>query len=148
MIDPIKKLSKISNSFQSIIERAYRVFEILNIQPERVEVENPEELEKFKNSIRFEHVSFAYEKDKPVLQNIDLEIRKGEIIALVGASGIGKTTMVDLISRFYDVKEGRITIDGIDIHQYSLSSLRRQIGIVSQEIVLFQDSIKENILSK
>jgi subfamily B ATP-binding cassette protein MsbA len=99
----------------------------------------------FRDAIRFENVSFEYESDAPVLRDVSFEVRPGEVIALVGPSGAGKTTLVDLVARFYDPTAGRITIDGIDLREFSARSLRSRYGIVTQETVLFHDSVRSNI---
>lgn len=101
-------------------------------------------LAEFKDSIEFKNVSFSYQ-DKPILKNINLTVKKGETVALVGASGAGKSTMADLIPRFHDVSSGELLIDGINIKDYSLSSLRNKISIVTQEPILFNDTVANNI---
>lgn len=141
---PVRKLSRSNNKLQQALAAATRVFYILDTKSEVVEKENAIDLPPISRGIEFKNVGFRYDTE-PVLKNIDLEVDKGEIIAIVGTSGGGKTTMVDLISRFYDVTEGSIEIDGIDIRDVSLKSLRDQIGIVSQETFLFNQSVRDNI---
>lgn len=121
-----------------------RINVILNAEEKIKDPEEPKFLDDVKESIKFNKVSFSYGETK-VLQNIDLEIKKGETIALVGESGSGKTTMADLVPRFYDVIDGNITIDGIDIRELRVKELREIIGIVSQEAILFNDTVKNNI---
>jgi subfamily B ATP-binding cassette protein MsbA len=98
-----------------------------------------------RSGIRFEDVSFEYEADAPVLRNVSFEVRPGEVVALVGPSGAGKTTLIDLVTRFYDPTAGRITIDGVDLRDYNLKTLRSNLGIVAQETMLFHDTVRANI---
>lgn len=146
IMPPIKELSNVTNRIQESTAAASRVFEIIDEPITIKNVSNPLKFETFKDKIIFDNVSFYYEKNhRYILQNISFEVKKGEIVALVGPSGAGKTTLVDLIPRFYDVNEGRILIDGIDIREYELKSLRNNIGIVTQDPILFNDTIRNNI---
>ncbi|HZW37923.1 MAG TPA: ABC transporter ATP-binding protein [Ignavibacteriaceae bacterium] len=148
MMPPIKELSGVNNRIQETSAAADRVFQIIDIEPAIKNIENPITLKSFSNSIIFDNVSFKYEdaeEDEYVLRNINLKVNKGEILALVGPSGGGKTTFVDLLPRFYDTTSGRILIDGIDIKKVDLDSLRRKMGIVTQETFLFNESIEKNI---
>ena len=121
--------------------------DILDTEPEIMDQEGVEELPDIKGEVEFEHVSFSYndESDKYVLDDVSFQIKPGETIALVGPTGAGKTTIVNLISRFYDSKKGRVLIDGYDIKEVSLYSLRRQMGIMTQDNFLFSGTIKDNI---
>lgn len=143
---PIKSLSNISNTIQQTIAAAERVFQILDISTEKDMEKGSFKLLKVEKGVEFENISFLYEESKePVLKNINLNVKAGEVIALVGSSGSGKTTLVNLLPRFYDPAEGRILIDGIDIKEATLSSLRGQISIVSQDVILFNDAVRNNI---
>ena len=123
-----------------------RIFEIIDEQPTVKEKDNPVVLSSFKWAIKFENVSFSYEKDvPPVIRDIDFEMKRGEVTAIVGPSGVGKTTIANLIPRFFDPTTGRILVDGIDIKDAGFASLRKQIGIVTQETILFNDTIEHNI---
>ncbi|NHQ59886.1 ABC transporter ATP-binding protein [Chlorobium sp. BLA1] len=143
---PIKKFGDISSQMAVGKASAERLFELLDTVPD---ISNgSRSITGFSHEIRFEDVSFKYSKeaDAPnVLDHVSFELKKGEMVALVGQSGSGKSTTVDLLLRFYDVDSGRITIDGIDIREYDFKQLRRMIGVVSQEVILFNDTIKENI---
>lgn len=146
MMKPIKDLSTVNNRIQEAGAAADRIFEILDIVPDIKDSKDAKVLVDFKQTIKFEKVSFKYEEsDEWVLDNINIEVTKGDIIALVGPSGGGKSTLVDLIPRFYDPLEGRILIDGGDIRDYTIDSLRSKMGIVTQETFLFNSSIKDNI---
>ena len=140
---PARRLVGVHNSLQQVkapLERIDRVFE------ESREKEGEKELEGISREIVFSNVSFRYENTKDdALENINLKVEKGEIIALVGRSGAGKTTFVDLLSRFYNTTNGTISIDGINISDVTLKSLRQLIGIVSQDIILFNDTVRANI---
>ncbi len=146
MMPPMKQLSTINNKIQESIGAGKRVFEILDTKPNIYNIENPKPLNSFENEIRFEDVSFHY-SDSPekILDNINLVAKKGEIIAFVGSSGAGKTTLVDLIPRFYDPTEGRVSIDGKDLREVRIEDLRRLMGIVTQETVLFNETVYSNI---
>lgn len=144
LIRPFKKLAQVNSLNQQAIAASERIYEVLETKPTVTEREDAIELEEFKNSIVFERVSFSY-GDQEILKDINLEVKKGTILAIVGPSGTGKTTLVDLIPRFYEPGVGRITIDGVDIRQIKLASLRRLTGLVTQETVLFNDTIRANI---
>lgn len=143
---PTKELGNTLTNLQSIFVSMSRVFELFDLMPEIKDKENPKTLEKIEDGIRFNNVHFEYEKDKPVLKGINIEAKKGETVALVGNSGGGKSTVVNLIPRFYDATEGEVLIDNINIKDYSLESLRGNIAEVFQDNFLFSGSIKENIL--
>jgi len=146
MLQPIRKLSNINVVFQNGIAAAERVFSILDNENKIVQRKNPIHIGDFNSSIKFKDVDFKYAgNENMILQNINLEIKKGQTIAIVGKSGAGKTTLSDLIPRFYDPYNGNIFIDNYDVKDYSLKSLRSLIGIVTQNIILFNDSIKNNI---
>lgn len=144
LIRPFKKLSQVNSLNQQAAAASIRIHEVLETTPTVVEKQKPKELTDFRNSIVFEDVWFNYGNQR-ILKEINLEVKRGEILAIVGPSGIGKTTLVDLIPRFYDPIKGRILIDGVDIREFSLKSLRQQIGVVTQETILFNDTIRANI---
>jgi len=141
---PLSKLGDVNSIIQQALASGERVFEILDTAPRIKNPPNPVFLSEFRDRIRFENVSFCYE-DEVVLKNINLEIKKGETVALVGHSGAGKTTLVNLLARFYDPHEGKILIDDRDLREIDLSSLRRLLGIVTQDTILFNDTIYNNI---
>jgi ATP-binding cassette, subfamily B, bacterial MsbA len=145
MMQPIKELSGVNNRFQEASAAGKRVFEILDTQPGIRDVASPTPLPEFRSEIRFENVEFRYGGGDVVLSGINLGIRKGEVVAIVGPSGSGKSTLVDLVPRFYDPTGGRITIDGIDLREVELKQLREKIGIVTQETILFNDTVRNNI---
>jgi subfamily B ATP-binding cassette protein MsbA len=146
MIPPMKVMATVNNKIQESIAAADRVFELLDTEPTIKNVTNPYTIKEFNNEIKFENVSFSYDDlDEIVLDDISVTVKKGQIIALVGSSGAGKTTFVDLIPRFYDPKKGRITIDGMDIKEYDIADLRGLMGIVTQETVLFNETVAKNI---
>jgi subfamily B ATP-binding cassette protein MsbA len=143
---PVRKLTNVSNQIQQTIPAAERVFELLDLQQTIVDRPQARPLSAFRQAIAFEQVSFQYDDGAgPVLHDISLLVKKGEMLAFVGMSGAGKSTLADLIPRFHDVTSGRITIDGVDIRDYTLASLRAQIGIVTQETILFNETIAHNI---
>ena len=144
LYEPFKKLTKLNNSVQEGLAAVDRVFDIIEIESDIVEIDNPVEIKTENHEIIFENVSFSYEETR-VLKNINITAKKGEVIALVGMSGGGKSTLVNLIPRFYDVDSGRILVDDIDIKDASIASLRKQIAVVTQDSILFNDSIKNNI---
>jgi subfamily B ATP-binding cassette protein MsbA len=145
LMTPIKDISSVNNRIQESSAAADRIFEILDTEPEIFDKENALELKEFKDSIEFKNVSFRYDEEKTILNNVSLKIKKMERVAVVGLSGEGKSTLVDLIPRFYDVNSGEILIDGINIKDIRLKSLRNVFSIVTQEIILFNDTIKSNI---
>jgi subfamily B ATP-binding cassette protein MsbA len=150
---PIKELSSVANRFQEASAAGERVFEILDTQPAVRNAPNALPIREFKDKIEFREVSFAYDDltlpsgtdGYPVLRNINLCVRKGEVLAIVGPSGGGKTTLVDLIPRFYDPTGGSVRMDGLDLRQIEIRSLRDHIGIVTQETILFNDTVRNNI---
>jgi subfamily B ATP-binding cassette protein MsbA len=142
---PVKNLSKVSNEIKTLQGATERVFGIINTMPEIAEKEDAVILPRHNSSIEFKDVCFSYKNSKPILKNVSFRVNAGEMVAFVGSTGAGKSTLMDLVPRFYDVHEGQILIDGIDIRDVTLESLRRQIGIVSQEVLLFHDSIQNNI---
>ncbi len=144
LYDPFKGLAKTNTAVQQAMGAAERVMELLDTGTDVVERAGARVLDGFADAVRFESVSFAYDSEA-VLRNIDLEIRRGELVALVGASGGGKSTIADLIPRFYDVQKGRITIDATDIRDVTLASLRAQMAIVTQHTFLFNDTVRNNI---
>jgi subfamily B ATP-binding cassette protein MsbA len=144
LIRPFKKLSQVHALNQQAIAASNRIYEVLDTQPRVYDTPGAGELPPIKDKIVFENVWFSY-GEQEILKDINIEVKVGNIIALVGLSGVGKTTLVDLIPRFYDPQRGRILIDGWDIRKVGLLSLRNQIGIVSQETILFNDTIKMNI---
>ncbi len=145
MMSPSKAISKTFASIQTGLAAGERVFKIIDTPPAIVEYHSGLIPDPLSMSIRFENVSFGYDLSKPVLKNINLEIHHGEIVALVGPSGGGKSTLADMIPRFYDPDEGRILFDGVDLRKLSISGLRNQLGVVTQETVLFNDSVFNNI---
>jgi subfamily B ATP-binding cassette protein MsbA len=144
MYDPIRKLNKVNLVLQEARAALQRISGLMAIPNDIVEAEDPVPLEGFRDRVAFEHVSFGYGAT-PVVTDLDLEIRVGEVVAMVGPSGAGKSTLAALLPRFFDPDEGRITIDGIDIRAVSLRDLRRQIGLVTQDTVLFDDTVRNNI---
>jgi subfamily B ATP-binding cassette protein MsbA len=144
VIQPLKSLSAASYNIRKGAASIERIEHLIAEDVSIKEVPNPIILKDFEESLEFKNVSFSY-GDKAILQNINLKIEKGKTIALVGSSGAGKSTLADLIPRFHDAVEGEILIDGTDIKKYSLKSLRNQMGIVTQEPILFNDTIANNI---
>jgi subfamily B ATP-binding cassette protein MsbA len=144
LYEPIKRLTNANNTIQNGIAGAQRVFSIIDLPPEIADKPDAITLPQVSRSIDIENVTFCYEK-KSVLKNINLSIKAGEVVAFVGMSGGGKTSLVNLIPRFYDVSEGRILIDGYDIRDVSLQSLRKQIAMVTQQTILFNDTVRNNI---
>jgi subfamily B ATP-binding cassette protein MsbA len=144
MLQPLKQLSAMRATAQSSLASAQRLFEILDSPAEFQSDTGTREQATFEREIRFDKVSFAYDGE-PVLRNIDLTAKKGEVVALVGPSGGGKSTLADLIPRFYQPSTGRILLDGVDTREIKLPTLRALTGIVSQETVLFNDSVRNNI---
>lgn len=143
--EPLRQLGNLYNQVQGALAGAERIFEILDTVPDQIDAPRALELSRVFGDVRFEHVTFSYEPGVPVLKDVSIHARSGERIALVGHTGAGKTTLVNLLSRFYDIKEGTILIDGVDIRAVSRDSLRRQLGIVLQQSFLFSESVLENI---
>lgn len=145
MYMPIKRLSKANNVIQQAVACNSRITEVLANTPVIRDAPNAYPLPPGKGAIRFEDVSFAYDRSRPVLTGIDFEVRPTETVAIVGLSGAGKTTIINLLARFYEPTSGRVLVDGIDIRDVTLDSLRSRIGLVTQEIILFNESIRDNI---
>ncbi len=143
---PVKTLGGTLTGIQNIFVAMGRVFELFDLTPAIKDCENPKTLNGFENSIEFKDVCFEYVPNQPVLKNINLTIPKNETLAIVGNSGGGKSTLVNLIPRFYDIKSGSIKIDGMDIHEFSLKSLRNNISMVFQDNFLYTGTIKDNIM--
>ena len=145
LIKPFKKLSHVNAIMQQAVAASGRIYEVLEAEPSVKEKLGAIDLALFKDSVKFENVCFSYH-NKEILKDINLEVKRGQMLAIVGPSGVGKTTLVDLIPRFYDPKKGRVSIDGVDIKEATFRSLRQQIAIVTQETILFNDTIRANIL--
>jgi len=144
-ISPIKTLSEVNSNVQQGLAAAMRIFEVLDTAPEITDRSGAREVPPFRGAVRYEHVSFAYDAGQPVLHDVSFEIARGQVVALVGSSGAGKSTTMDLLARFYDPGEGRITFDGLDLREATVASLRSQLGIVTQETILFHDTVRNNI---
>ncbi|MGB9699049.1 MAG: lipid A export permease/ATP-binding protein MsbA [Thermodesulfobacteriota bacterium] len=144
LYEPVKRLSGVNNTIQQGLAAASRIFEVLDAVPEIRNKPGAKTIHSITQGIEFQDVSFRYEEEW-VLKNINLQIKAGEVVAFVGASGGGKTTLLNLLPRFYDVSSGRILIDGVDIRDYTVESLRSMIGIVTQQTILFNDTVKNNI---
>jgi ATP-binding cassette subfamily B protein len=142
---PMEKIMAVLEIYPKGIAGFRSYTELLAIEPDISDRPGAIEVASLRGDIRFENVWFGYTPDRPILKGIDLDIRAGETVAFVGPSGAGKTTIASLLPRFYDVDQGRITIDGIDIREMTLASLRREIGIVQQDVFLFGGTIRENI---
>lgn len=145
MLQPIKIITQVFNTVKEGTAAGERVFAVLDIKPRIIDSPNATELKEFKDAITFDNVSFKYDTTELVLKNINLKVKKGEVIAIVGPSGAGKSTLVDLVPRFYDPVEGNIFIDGINLKNVTQDSLRDMMGIVTQETILFNDTIAANI---
>jgi len=142
---PLNQLSNLLNTFQSAIAGAERVFEILDEPSEVADKPNAIKTASLKGDVIFKQVSFSYEPNKPVLKNIDFHAKAGETFALVGPTGSGKTTIINLLTRFYDVDQGEILIDGHNIEHYQMATIRQRVGVVLQDTYLFSGTIRENI---
>jgi ABC-type multidrug transport system fused ATPase/permease subunit len=145
LFDPIVRLAQLNITMQTALASTDRIFEFLDIEPEIRDAPDAISLKKVRGDVSFEHISFSYRPGEPILDDISFEVKRGERLAIVGPSGVGKTTIINLLCRFYDPSKGTVKLDGADIRKIKLSSLRRQIGIVSQETFLFNSSIKENL---
>jgi subfamily B ATP-binding cassette protein MsbA len=153
LYDPVRKFAIYNNNFQQALGASSSIFEFLDEVDEVQEKPGAKALPAFREAVRFEKASFSYgggdaeggNTDRGILHDIELTVRRGEVLAIVGSSGAGKSTLVHLIPRFFDVSGGRVTIDGTDIRDVTLNSLRAQIGIVTQETILFNDTVRNNI---
>ena len=145
VMQPIKELSSVNTRLQEAVAAGQRIFNLLDTKPTVYSLPGAQKISAFKKKIHYEGVSFGYDDDSRVLNNINVEVNKGEICAIVGPSGAGKSTLVDLLSRFYDPHKGRILLDGIDLRKIDVQSLRKFMGIVTQETILFHGSIRSNI---
>lgn len=144
--NPIKRLSRVIGNIQKALAAAQRVFDVLDLPEDIKNAPDAKALPKVKGDVRFNDVSFAYNENEEVLSHVSFEVKPGEMVAFVGSSGAGKSTVASLLPRFYDAINGSITIDGQDIRKVTLDSLREQVGIVPQETVLFNGSVYDNIL--
>ncbi len=142
---PLRQLGDLYNQIQSALAGAERVFELLDQQPEILEAPNAIVLDKVKGDVVFDHVDFSYVPDVPVIKDMSFHAEPGKTMALVGPTGAGKTTMINLLSRFYDIQGGSIRIDGVELRDYNKASLRRKLGVVLQDTFLFSESVMENI---
>ena len=145
MYQPLKRATRINLALQQALASARRLFEVLDAPIEVVDRTGARRIGAFEREIRFEGVSFAYPRRDNVLEEVDLAIPKGAVVALVGPSGAGKTTLANLLPRFMDPSSGRVTIDGVDLRDLTLSSLRASIGLVTQDVILFDDTIRRNV---
>jgi subfamily B ATP-binding cassette protein MsbA len=149
MYNPVRKFAVFNNSFQQALGASSQLFKFMDTEDLVSEKPGAKALPRFSRAIQFENVSFSYQSDgegsREILHNINLEVRRGEILAIVGSSGAGKSTLVHLLPRFFDVSSGRILVDGHDVRDVTVSSLRSQIGIVTQDTVLFNDTVRNNI---
>lgn len=142
---PVQSLIHMTQQFQEGVTGFQRFIEIMELSPTVTDKEEAQKLQTVEGHIKFDHVGFSYKDGVKVLENLNISINQGEFLAIVGSSGGGKTTLCSLIPRFYDVTEGRVLLDGKDVREFSLSSLRKQIGVVEQDIYLFSGTIFENI---
>jgi subfamily B ATP-binding cassette protein MsbA len=148
LYNPVRKFALFNNNFQQALGASSDIFKFMDVEDDVREKPHAKRLPPFAKSVQFEHVNFTYGSeggDTPVLRAINLEVHQGEVLAIVGSSGSGKSTMVHLIPRFFDPTEGRLLIDGHDVRDVTLGSLREQVGIVTQETVLFNDTVRNNI---
>lgn len=145
IINPAKDLSRAGYSIRKGSASLERIDKVLNTESTIIEEADAQAIRRFDDCIRYEHVSFGYNELHPVVQDIDLTIRKGQVVALVGQSGSGKTTLADLLPRFYDVQQGQVTIDGTNIRRLKIRDLREMIGYVNQDAILFNDTVYNNI---
>jgi ATP-binding cassette, subfamily B, multidrug efflux pump len=144
-INPLRQLANMYNSIQAALAGAERVFEIIDTPSEVDDAPNAIPLKSIRGDVRFEHVNFGYRSDTPIIKDMSLEGRAGEIIALVGPTGAGKTTIINLLTRFYEINSGKITIDDTDIREIKKADLRRELGLVLQDTFLFSNTVMENI---
>jgi subfamily B ATP-binding cassette protein MsbA len=148
LYNPVRKFAQFNNNFQQALGASSEIFKFMDIEDEVREKPHAKRLPAFAKTVQFDHVGFTYGSegdDARVLHDINLEVRRGEVVAIVGSSGSGKSTLVHLIPRFFDATQGRLLIDGYDVRDVTLASLREQVGIVTQETVLFNDTVRNNI---
>jgi ATP-binding cassette subfamily B multidrug efflux pump len=145
LLQPVRQLANIYNTIQAAFAGAERVFELIDERPTLQDVPDAQVLDEIRGEVSFDHVHFSYKTGVPVLKDVSLKADPGQTIALVGPTGAGKTTIINLLTRFYDVDQGSIRIDGFDLRQLDRSNLRRQLGIVLQDTFLFSDTVMENI---
>jgi ATP-binding cassette, subfamily B, bacterial MsbA len=151
LYNPVRKFAQFNNNFQQALGASSEIFRFMDLEDDVREKPRAKTIPKFSGSVQFEQVSFSYAAEseggeaREVLRNIDLEVKRGEVLAIVGSSGAGKSTLVHLIPRFFDASGGRVLIDGYDIRDVTLASLRAQIGIVTQDTILFNDTVRNNI---
>ncbi len=148
LYNPVRKFALFNNNFQQALGASSEIFKFMDVEDDVREKPHARRLPAFSESVQFDHVSFTYGsegEDARVLHDINLEVRRGEVVAIVGSSGSGKSTLVHLIPRFFDATQGRLLIDGHDVRDVTLASLREQVGIVTQETVLFNDTVRNNI---
>jgi subfamily B ATP-binding cassette protein MsbA len=145
LYEPVKGVSRINSTIQSGMAAAARVFALLNIRPDIREAPDAIEMPPFSRSIILSDVSFSYENNPPVIKHLNLRVNRGEVLAVVGPSGSGKTTLANLIPRFYEINQGSLRIDDVDIRRFTLPSLRRQLALVTQQTILFNDTVRNNI---
>jgi len=149
LYNPVRKFAVFNNSFQQALGASSQLFQFMDTEDVVTEKSGSRPLPRFSQSVRFEGVCFSYEEDgddaREILRDINLEVRRGEVLAIVGSSGAGKSTLVHLIPRFFDITAGHLLIDGYDVREVTLASLRAQVGIVTQETVLFNDTVRNNI---
>ena len=143
--EPIKGISNINSPVQQGLAAATRVFELLDTKPSIIDKPDAKELPPFNDHIELKKISFSYDGNEDVIKDISIKIKAGEVLALVGSSGGGKTTLANLVPRFYDVTKGQVLIDGINIQDVTFRSLRKQIGVVTQQTILFNDTVRNNI---
>ena len=144
-VSPLRKIANLYNSVQAALAGAERVFEITDTAPETEDVAEPLPFDEVNGDVSFRHVTFGYDPAHPVIKDFNLDVKAGQTIALVGPTGAGKTTITNLLTRFYEIQEGQITIDGKDIYRLRKSDLRRQLGLVLQDTFMFAESVLENI---
>ena len=145
ILDPVRKLTAVNNAVQTSVASAERVFEFIDLKPDIVDAPDAVELKPLREAIHFEDVHFSYDGKTEVLRGVTFDVKKGEMVAIVGFSGAGKSTLAKLVPRFYDVSSGSIRIDDVDVRKATQTSLRAQISIVTQDTILFNASVRENI---
>ncbi len=145
IMQPVKEISSVNNRIQEALAAGERIFRVIDTVPEIQTLPDARPIKQFQNNVIFKNLSFSYNETDLVLKNIQLEVKKGKILAIVGPSGAGKSTLVDLIPRFYDPQEGGIEIDGSDLRNLKVADLRALMGIVTQETILFNDTVRNNI---